>query len=174
MNKKNILLILIISAVALTARLIPHLPNFSPLASVALFTGVYGQSKKYIILPLVALFISDLFIGFYKFEIMLSVYGSLTIIGLLGFWLKKHKNFLNITSSALASSLLFFLITNFAVWYFGTWYSHDLAGLAWCYNLAIPFFKNTLLSDLSYSLIIFGAWEAIALALKHKKLALTK
>lgn len=174
MNKKNILLILIVCAVALAARLIPHLPNFSPLASVALFTGVYAKSKKYIILPLIALFISDLFIGFYKFEIMLSVYGSLTLVGLLGTWLKKNKNFLNITTSALASSLLFFLVTNFAVWYFGTWYSHDLAGLAWCYTLAIPFFKATLLSDIIYSLIIFGAWETMALAFKHKKLAWSK
>lgn len=174
MNKKNILLILIICTIALAARLIPHLPNFSPLASIALFTGVYGQSKKYIILPLATLFISDLFIGFYKLEVMLSVYLSIAIISLIGWWIKKNKNLLTISSSVLASSLLFFLITNFAVWYFGSWYSHDLAGLTLCYNLAIPFFRTTLLSDIFYSLIIFGAWEAVALAIRHKKLAFTK
>lgn len=173
-NKKNILLILIVSAVALTARLIPHLPNFSPLASVMLFTGTYSQSKKYIILPLLALFVSDLFIGFYKFEIMLAVYGSLTLIGLVGFWLKKNKNILNIASASLATSLLFFLISNWAVWYFGTWYSHDLKGLALCYNLAIPFFRNTLLSDISYSFLLFTSYELVSQMIKQKKVALSK
>lgn len=174
MNKKNLLLILIVSAVALTARFIPHLPNFSPLASVMLFAGTYGQSKKYIILPLAALFISDLFIGFYKFEIMLSVYGSLILIGLAGFWLKKNKNILNTASASLAAALLFFILTNWAVWYFGSWYSHDLAGLILCYNLAIPFFKSTLLSNIAYAALLFTGYEIISQLIKQKKLAPTK
>lgn len=174
MNKKNILLIAIISSIALAARFIPHVPNFSPLASVMLFTGVYGQSKKYIILPLIALLISDLFLGFYKLEIMLAVYGSLTLAGLIGFWLKKHKNILNTSSSTLASALLFFLISNFAVWYFGSWYSHDLTGLALCYNLAVPFFKSTLISNILYSTLLFGTYEIVTQTLKEQKLATKK
>jgi len=170
MNKKNILLILIISMVALAARLISHSPNFSPLVAVMLFTGVYGQSKKYIVLPLIALFISDLFLGFYKLEIMLAVYGSLIIASAIGMWLKNNKNILNTASATLASALLFFLITNFAVWYFGSWYSHNLAGLALCYNLAIPFFKNTLLSNIIYAGLLFTSYESLTQLIKQKKL----
>lgn len=174
MNKKNILLILIVAAIALAARLIPHVPNFSPLASVMLFTAVYGQSRKYIILPLLALLISDLFIGFYKLEIMLAVYGSLALVGVIGWWLKKNKNILNTASSTLGSALLFFLVTNFAVWYFGSWYSHDLTGLALAYNLAIPFFKNTLLSNIVYATLLFGVYEVVMYSVKEKKIATYK
>jgi hypothetical protein len=174
MNKKNLLLITIISLVALAARFIPHVPNFSPLASVMLFAGVYGQAKKYIILPLIALLISDLFLGFYKLEIMLAVYGSLALVGILGIWLKKNKNILNTASATLGSALLFFLITNFAVWYFGSWYSHDLAGLALAYNLAIPFFKSTLASNIVYATLLFGAYEWLSYSVRQEKLALKK
>lgn len=169
-NKKNILLIIIISAAVLASRLIPHVPNFSPLASIILFAGVYGSSKKYFLLPLIALFISDLFLGFYKLEIMLSVYGSFVLIGLISLWLKQRKGFFNIANSTLASALIFFLITNGAVWYFGSWYSHDLSGLLLCYNLAIPFFKSTLLSNIIYSSLLFGVWEVAAHAIKNKKI----
>jgi len=170
MNKKNISLILIISIIALMARFIPHIPNFSPLASVVLFTGVYGQSKKYIILPLLALLISDFFLGFYKLEIMLAVYSSLTLVGVIGLWLKNNKNILNIVSSTLGSALLFFLITNLAVWSFGSWYSHDLTGLVLCYNLAIPFFKSTLLSNIVYAGLLFGSYELVLYSIKQKRI----
>lgn len=173
-DKKNILLIIIVSLVALSARFIEHLPNFSPLASVMLFTAVYARDKKYLALPFVALFISDIFIGFYKWEIMVAVYLSLLVGAALGFWLKINLNILNTISASLASALIFFLISNGAVWYFGSWYSHDLAGLALCYNLALPFFKATLLSNLAYSALLFGGYESLKKYSHQKKLSLSK
>ena len=174
MNKKNISLIIIVSLIALIARFLPHLPNFAPLYSVMLFAGVYSKEKKYFFIPLVALFISDIFIGFYQWQIMLSVYLSFIAIAGLGKLLKKRKNIINTASATLASSIIFFLVTNFAVWYFGDWYSRDLAGLALCYNLAIPFFKSTLLSNLLYSGLLFGVYEFSAYALKNKKIIFNK
>jgi len=174
MNKKNISLIIIVSLIALIARFLPHLPNFAPLYSVMLFAGVYSKEKKYFFIPLVALFISDIFIGFYQWQIMLSVYLSFIAIAGLGKLLKKQKNIINTASASLASSIIFFLVTNFAVWYFGDWYSRDLAGLALCYNLAIPFFKSTLLSNLLYSGLLFGVYEFSAYALKNKKIIFNK
>lgn len=159
MDKKNLLLIIIVSIIGFASRLLPHMANFSPLASIILFTGVYATNKKYFILPFIALFISDIFIGFYKWEIMLSVYLSLGLIYLLSYFVKKEKNILNITSATLASALLFFLITNLAVWYFGDWYTKDLAGLMLNYSLAIPFFKATLASNIFYSSLMFGVYE---------------
>lgn len=161
MNKKNLALILLVSFIALLARFIPHWPNFSPLASVMLFAGFYSKQKKYMLLPLLALFISDIFIGFYKWEIMLTVYTALLAAGLIGRLLKKDLNFINITSASLASALLFFISTNFAVWYFGDWYTKDLSGLLLNYSLAIPFFKSTLLSNLLYTGFMFSLYEII-------------
>ena len=174
MKKSNLLLIILVSAIILAARLIPHVPNFSPLAAVLLFAGVYAKNKKYLILPLIALFISDIFLGFYKLEIMLAVYGSLLLIGLIGLLVKRHKHILNIATASLASALVFFLVTNFAVWYFGTWYSHDLNGLILCYNLAIPFFKNTLISSVLYSSLLFGSYESLKYLAKEKILSTSK
>lgn len=173
-NKKNILLISLLSLVALAARFLPHIPNFAPLYSVMLFAGVYSDKKRYFFIPLIALLASDIFIGFYKWQIMLSVYLSFIIIAFLGAVVKKHKNIINIISSTLASSIIFFLFTNLAVWYFGSWYSHDLAGLNYCYYLALPFFKSTLLSSLAYSGLLFGIYEAIHYALKNKKIVFNK
>lgn len=157
--KKNLLLIILISLIALLSRFIPHAPNFSPLASIMLFAAVYSKNRKYILLPLVALFISDIFIGFYKWQIMLSVYSSLTITALLGYYLKRNLNILNIISASMASALIFFLLSNFAVWHFGTWYNHDLNGLMLNYTLAIPFFKSSLLSNIFYSGFMFASYE---------------
>lgn len=174
MKKSNLILIFIISLLVLASRLIPHVPNFSPLASVALFVGVYSQNKKYIILPIIALFISDFFLGFYQAGVMASVYLSMLLTGLLGIFIAKHKNALNIISATLGSALFFFLITNLAVWYFGSWYSHDLAGLSLCFNLAIPFFRSTILSSLLYSSVLFGTYELSLHLIKDKKLIFNK
>lgn len=174
MKKSNILLIIILSLIILVARLIPHAPNFSPLVAVMLFAGVYTTDKKYLLLPLVALFISDIFIGFYKVEIMASVYAALIAASLIGQLLKKQKNIINIISGSLASALLFFLLTNWAVWFFGDWYAKDISGLALSYTLAIPFFKNTIVSTMLYSGLLFSAYEGVKYLLTQKKLSTNK
>ena len=174
MKKNTLLLILFLSVVVLAARLIPHAPNFSPLASVILFGGVYITNKKYLILPFIALFISDIFLGFYSWQIMLSVYGSLAVIMLLGQVVVKHKNVINIISSSLLAGIIFFAVTNFSVWYFGNWYTADLSGLITSYTMAIPFFKNTIMSNLFYSGILFGVYEAVQYLAKQRILSYKK
>jgi len=174
MKKSNILLIIILSLIILAARLIPHAPNFSPLVAVMLFAGVYTTDKKYLFLPLVALFVSDIFIGFYKVEIMASVYAALIAASLIGQLLKKQKNIINIISGSLASALLFFLLTNWAVWFFGDWYAKDVGGLALSYTMAIPFFKNTIVSTMLYSGLLFSAYEGVKYLLTQKKLSTNK
>lgn len=154
MNNKNLWLIVILSILALMARLIWHLPNFSPLASLVLFAG-YFLPKKYWPLPFIALFISDSILGFYAWPVMLSVYGATAINLYLGKLLQKNNSLINIASGTMISALLFFFITNFAVWATGNWYAHDLTGLALCFNLAVPFFKNTLISNVLYTGLIF-------------------
>ena len=174
MKKNTLLLILFLSIVVLAARLIPHASNFSPLASVILFGSVYISNKKYLILPFIALFISDIFLGFYGWQIMLSVYGSLALIMLIGQVVAKHKNVINIISSSLLAGIIFFAATNFSVWYFGNWYTSDISGLVASYTMAIPFFKNTIASNLVYSGILFGVYETVQHLAKQKNLAYKK
>lgn len=174
MKKSNLILIILVSLIAFAARFVSHAPNFSPLVAVMLFSGAYSQDKKYIFIPLLALFVSDIFIGFYKLEIMMAVYASLLLISYLGHLLHKQKNIINTLSASLAAAIVFFVVTNWAVWFFGDWYNNDLNGLALSYSLAIPFFKNTLTSTLLYSGLMFGVYEGAQYLLKQKKLLTNK
>lgn len=87
---------------------------------------------------------------------------NLKLIALIGLWLKKHKRVGFILGSSLFSSILFFIITNFGVWApSSNWYPHTLNGLIECYTLAVPFFRNTILGDLGYTVILFGGFELL-------------
>lgn len=135
--------------------------NVSPLTAMCLFGGAHFAERRWgLIVPLAALFISDLFIGFYS--TMPFVYGSFCVTACLGFLLRKRRSAataaLAVGSTALLAECVFFLVTNFAVWAMGTTYPHDLPGLAECYVAAIPFFKNSLLGTALYSLMLFGGF----------------
>ena len=146
----------ILIGLAVTSRLLPHPANFTPLAAIALFGGVFLDRKYSMILPLVALFVSDYFIGFYSG--MYWVYGAFLLVGLLGWWLKKHRGFGNTLLVTLLGSFGFFFITNFGVWLESGMYTHDLAGLAQCYGMAIPFLRGTIGGDLIYVALLFGVY----------------
>ncbi len=159
MGVKVIPILLIILAVM--SRLLPHPANFAPITAIALFSGVYLPKKWAFALPLMALLISDFFIGFYGLE-MVYVYGSFLISGLIGLMIRRKKNILTILGGALTASILFYLITNFGVWTLPySWYSKDLNGLLYSYTAALPFFRNTLLGDLFFTGVFFGGYELI-------------
>lgn len=150
---------LILAAVLL--RLVPHLPNFAPITAMAIFGGTYLNKKTAVLVPLAAMLISDYFIGFYNTAVMISVYLSFLISGLLGLWLRRRKSASNTIYAALLASIQFYLITNFAVWAFGTMYPPTPIGLLTSYINALPFFRNTLLGDLFYVGILFGLYELV-------------
>lgn len=143
---------------ALLARFLPHPPNFSPLAAIFLFGGVYLSRGTGLLVPLLALFISDLFLGFYG-AVMFFVYGSFLAIGVMSWWLRQRKTARNVVAVSLTASFLFFLVTNFGVWLATPMYSQDLSGLIACYTAALPFFRNTILGDLFYTGVLFGLYE---------------
>ena len=147
--------------VCVIARILPHPANFTPLIAVALFGGVYLTKKQAYIVPIIAMLVSDFFIGFDSLPMRISVYGSILFGVLLGFWIKKNKSVGSVISASLLSSIIFFTITNFSVWAYGTMYTKSLSGLINCYIMAIPFFKNTLLGDLFYSGVFFGGYEFV-------------
>lgn len=160
MNKK----LLIISAFILIAslvRLLPHAPNFTPIGAMALFAGAFISNRILaFIIPIIALIISDALMGFagwaYPSQII-TVYVTFGLITLLGMTLKNNKNIFRVGATSLASSVLFFIITNFAVWAAG-FYPATYAGFIDCYIQAIPFFKSTVAADLFYNAILFGSF----------------
>ncbi|MFA6541457.1 MAG: DUF6580 family putative transport protein [Bacteroidota bacterium] len=142
------------------SRLIPHPANVAPIAAIALFGGVYFDKKFALIVPLAALLISDFFIGFYG-EIVF-VYAGFILAGLVGVWLKNHKSVGMIAGATMASSLIFFVITNYGSWIsMPSVYERSVAGLIACYIAAIPFFRNSLAGDLVYVALLFGSYELV-------------
>ena len=142
---------------AASFRLLPHPANFAPITAMALFGGVYLNKKIALLIPLLAMFLSDIFLGFH--DTMPFVYVSFLLVGLIGLWLKNHQKWNYIFAGTLLSSILFFLITNFGVWSTGTMYPKTFSGLFESYLMGIPFFRPTLLGDLFYTGLFFGSYE---------------
>ena len=162
------LIALLFILIGVILRLLPHPPNFAPIAAIALFGGVYLSRKAAFLLPILIMIISDIFIGYYEPKLMASVYGSFLLCVALGFWLKRHKKWYTVLGSSIFGSLIFFFLTNFAVWAFTPWYAKTISGLIQCYLMALPFFKNTLLGDLFYVAVFFGTCEAVEVWIKKK------
>lgn len=156
---KNAISPLLIIIFAVLLRLIPHPPNVAPIAAMALFGGAYLDKKYALVVPLIAMFLSDIFLGFHT--TMPFVYGSFLLIGLIGMWLKKRRTIANVIGATFISSLLFFFITNFGVWFIGGLYPKTINGLTNAYFYAIPFFRNTIVGDLFYVGLFFGCYELI-------------
>lgn len=160
-KKEKVIAILILILIGISYRIFPHPPNFAPVAAIALFSGFFFR-RYFILIPMAVMLASDIFIGFYDWKLMAVVYGSFALISLFGILMRKNKSVVSLVGYSLLGSVSFFILTNFAVWLFGQWYPHDFKGLAECYMMAIPFFKNTIAGDLFYSSIIFGAYELLA------------
>lgn len=168
-NKQRFLIVALVVVLAALSRLVKHPFNFTPVVAMSIFAGAYMQKNWGIFIPLLAMLVSDYFIGFYDWQIMASVYVSIALAFFIGKWLKKHLKWYNVAISAVASSVVFFLVTNFAVWAFFDWYPHTLAGLSSCFTLALPFFRNTLAGDIVYTAILFGAFDFATNYAKSKK-----
>ncbi|MHC4205917.1 MAG: DUF6580 family putative transport protein [Planctomycetota bacterium] len=157
------LLGIILSAAAM--RLLPHPPNMTPIAAMALFGGVYFSNKRTAFLvPLVAMYLSDLVLGFFIYDFgffhgfMPFVYAGFVVTVCLGLLIRRWLSPVTVGGAALISSVLFFIITNFGVWLAGGLYPKTLVGLGSCYVAAIPFLRNTLMGDAAYILLLFGGF----------------
>lgn len=144
-------------------RLLPHAPNMTPITAIAFVGGLYLGKKWAFALPLGTLLLSDLLLGTYDWRIMLSVYGAFACIGLFGLLAARYRAVLPVGLLVIGSSLLFFLITNAAVWAFSPWYAKDITGLMYAYELGLPFLRNMLLGDIIYTATLVGAFESIRL-----------
>ena len=151
-NLKNYFLPICLIIVLSFSRLIPHPWNFTPVLAMGIFSGFYF--KNFILSSFIvvfSMFVGDLFLGFHS--TMFFTYTSLIIAVVLGLLIKKFK-FTEILFYGVASSVCFFLVTNFGAWLTLEMYEKSFAGLFQSYILAIPFFHNTLISTFLYLILL--------------------
>jgi hypothetical protein len=154
MNVRLIVPIVFI-ALAAASRLFPHPPDFTPLAAMALFGGAYFSDRRVAFaVPFIALLLSDLVLGLH--QTMPFVYLGFGATVFIGMALRGKVRVLPVAGAAIASSVLFFIVTNFGVWLVGDMYPHDVGGLVLCYIAAIPFFQYSLMGDFLYTGLLFG------------------
>ncbi|GAC1619447.1 MAG: hypothetical protein PVS2B2_01030 [Candidatus Acidiferrum sp.] len=142
---------------AAVLRVAPHPWNFTPIGAMALFAGAMVRDRRVaFVIPLVALFAGDIFIGFHK--LIPVVYLSFLISVAIGRLLRERTTSFWIAGATFLGAVQFFLVTNFAVWAMPGMYPHTGAGLAACYVAGLPFFWNTLAGDAIYATCLFGGF----------------
>lgn len=165
----------ILTAIIIAAafsRIIPHMPNFSPLGAIGIF-GAAHFSKKWqaLFIPLAATWLSDLFINniiYAKYYPTFTLfaqgfywqYAAYILIVIAGFFIMKKVNPKTVLFGALASSAIFFLVSNFGCWP-GSTYPQNFTGLMQCYTAGLPFIQGTILGDLFYCGVLFGGFALI-------------
>jgi hypothetical protein len=148
---------------AVATRLVMIEPNFHAVTAAALFAGFYFRSRAVAALvPLVAMSASDWFLGGYALEVMVTVYAAMVLPIAWRTLLRRRLTAARVATSAVASSVLFYLATNAAVWHAGIWYSKGWDGLVQCYLAGLPFLANALVGDAVFSAALFGAYALAA------------
>lgn len=156
-------------SIDVVARIMPHVPNFTPVAASALFAGTVFRTRTLtLVVPLAAMVFSDCVLGFYDWRVMSVVYVSLVMPAAFGRLVRHLGASMLLFPLALMASLLFFITTNFAVWMFSGIYTHDATGLIKCYIAALPFFQYTLMGDLFWTVVLFGVFWLGRRALKAR------
>jgi hypothetical protein len=168
------LVLTVMIVLAALSRLLPHPPNFSPIEAVALFGGAYFARRGLALLvPLFAMLASDFVLGLVNGGIyfdyfanahFVAIYACIALSTLLGFGLRGKVSGMRVLGYSLAGSVLFFLVTNAAVWATATNLAENPAcyrGLAPCYAAGLPFFQWTVLGTLFYSALLFGGFALL-------------
>jgi len=143
-----------------TARLLPHAPGFMPVAASALFAGrMLRLPIVAVIVPLAAMALSGLAMADDAWPVTVTVYAAITLPAFAGMLVRRWQGAAPVVGAMVACSLLFFAVTNFAVWAFSGMYPLTWQGLTACYIAAVPFLDKTVLGDLFWCAVLFGgAW----------------
>jgi len=165
LSPRFIVLIGLVFAAAMT-RLLPHPPNFAPFGALALFGAAYFKKPVVgLLVTLAALGLSDFVLNntiyaAFDYQFQWAVYLGFTLIFVLGFFLLKKVSFQNVLVSAIAASVVFFLVSNFGTWMSGIMpFPKTGAGLLAAYAAGLPMFIYTVLGDLFYCAVLFGSFE---------------
>ncbi len=158
---------------AVLSRFAPHPPNFSPVYGALLFGGAYLKRRDAVWFPVALLAVSDVILTTQTYHMRLGWKDELVglvafaAVGLIGYWLQGRLSFRNVVAAALAGPTAFFVISNFGVWWGWRMYPPSAQGLIECYVAALPFFRNTLVSALLFTGVLFGAYEFYVRRVTH-------
>ncbi len=123
-------------------RLVPHPPNLTPVVAIAMLATVWFKRPLMRAgIPILIMLVTDTFIGFH--ELAPVIYLSMIIAGLFGHMIKKEASLKNAAIASVSASIVFFTLSNFGVWVTSGMYPKTMMGLLTCYQMAIPFFHNT-------------------------------
>ena len=148
---------LTVIAVALLSRFLPHPPNMTAIGALAIFSGFAIRPRLFaFVLPLAVLFLTDFALGFHN--TMLFTYGAWTLVAGISALSLGVFSWLRLGYLSLATSTIFFVVTNFGVWAVGGLYPKTVLGLSECFIAAIPFFGNQLAGDILFTGAIFALW----------------
>ena len=161
----------IIILLAAFTRIMPHPPNFSPMAAIGLFGAAHFAKKwQAFFIPLIGIWVSDLVINNYVYSSSSSnivwfysgfywQYMSYILIIFAGLFIFNRGISLTKTfGGMISSSGIFFLVSNFGVWTGGTMYPKNFGGLITCYAAGVPFIHNTIISDVLFTTVLFGTY----------------
>ena len=152
--RNKIFIILLMTILLIASRLITYIPNFTPTIALVIFTGYFIKNRYTVLLIiLVSQGISDFYIGLH--ESMFFVYFSFLLIAFISPLIIKKLNLSSVITASLIGPAIFFIISNFGVWYSMNIYSNDMRGLIECYLAGVPFFDETLISTLLFSTTIY-------------------
>ena len=150
----------VLLVLGIACRLLPHVNNFTPVAAIALFAGFFFRRKLIALaIPLAIMFVSDSFLGATPLGVKITIYLALLFPLVFAPLLRKRLSPVRIGGSALIAAILFYVVTNFAVWL--VYYPQTLSGLLECYGAALPFLAKKLIGDLLWSGAIFGSYAVI-------------
>ena len=170
-NKTSILIAVLLVVAAAISRVILYPHNFSPMVGMALFAGAtFADKRLAFALPIFSMLLSDVMFEVFKIAPgfwgwgQLVGYGIFALITLLAFTMKK-VNVVNVIGYSIASSVMFFVLSNLSFFLIDNpiyhIYTQNFGGFINCYVSALPFFKTSLIADLVYSGVLFGAYYAI-------------
>lgn len=157
--------------IAAAVRLLPHPWHLTPIGASLLFFGAKRPVREWIA-PLALLVATDVYLTRVHYGMAVGVGQWVTsawyvaAMG-IGYMLVRKVDPVRVVGASLASAITFFLVSNFAVWAFGTMYAKTFAGLVQCYTMAIPFFRGTFASDLIYTPVLFSVPYALSLIEKR-------
>ncbi|MFT5327221.1 MAG: hypothetical protein ACI8P0_005110 [Planctomycetaceae bacterium] len=162
---------LILTALVLLAalvRLIDGAQNFAPIGAMALFGGAcFASRKAAFLVPLSAMLLSDVLLNLTRHSNLWSEAWKLTAFTYLAFVLvvslgmllrNRTRSVFAIAGGSLVGSIVFFLVSNFGWWMTMGFHAPNFAGLTQCYVQALPFFRNTIASDLAFNAVLFGCF----------------
>jgi len=163
----------VIFAVLARMPFMPHPWNFTPVAAALLYFGARG-SRRQLWVPFALLAASDVILTKFVYSYPLTgdqlvVWAWYAAILLLGTRLSENANWLRIGGAALASSVSFFVLSNFAVWASGSMYPKTMSGLMTCYAAGLPFFRRTLAGDMLFTAVMFGLPAAAKVIARSNK-----